>query len=295
MIITLYVPHYHYETYSIILGKEHELIVRHSDYAKIELDECKEDNDISNPHYTGVRIATDQNCLPPIYEETIGANDLPERGDSDLSKTEHGSNVSTQQHLHSETEEVAHVQINNKSSDHQIKSQESHKIQTETDVSSVYAVVDKSKKASRLQSNGSTAIRASSAMENHQYDKLKQDTPIVNNEEGKDRLREKSPSPAYAELSVTEKIQKVTKPPTETELQQKDCELDSHEYASVDQASAKVTKGEPEEVEQHYYYSLENPEDSCSDSKGKEEVINTEYDMPHSHHLVIHDKSIAPI
>ena len=161
----------------------------------------------------------------------------------------------------------------------------------------MYAVVDKSKKTSQLQSNGSTATRANSAMENHQYDKLKQHTPIVNSEEGKDQLREKSLSPAYAELSVTEKIPKVMKPPTEIELQQKDCEIDSHEYASVDQASTKVTKGEPEEVEQHYYYSLENPEESCSDSKGKEEIINTgenEYDMPHSHHLIIHDKSVAP-
>ena len=81
------------------------------------------------------------------------------------------------------------------------------------------------------------------------------------------------------------------------ELQQKDCELDSHEYARVDQASAKVTKGEPEEVEQHYYYSLENPEENCSDNKGKKEIINAdenEYDMPQFHHLVIHDKSVAP-
>ena len=137
-------------------------------------------------------------------------------------------------------------------------------------------------------------------MENHQYDKLKQDRPakvIITSEEGIDQLREKSPSPTYAELSVREKIPKVTKCPTEVKLQQKDCELDSHEYARVDQASAKVTKGEPEEVEQHYYYSLENPEESCSDSKGKEDTINTgenDYDMPHSHHLVIYDKSVAP-
>jgi hypothetical protein len=48
-----------------------------------------------------------------------------------------------------------------------------------------------------LQSNGSTATTADSAMENHQYDKLKQDRPakvIVTSEEGKDQLREKSPS-----------------------------------------------------------------------------------------------------
>ena len=85
---------------------------------------------------------------------------------------------------------------------------------------------------------------------------------------------------------------------TEKALQEKDnCNLYSHEYASVAQASAKVTKGEPEEVEQHYYYSLENPEESCSDNKGKEEVINTgenEYDMPQFYHLVIRDKSVAP-
>ena len=171
-----------------ILGKEHELIVHH--YSKIELDECKdsEANDISNPHYTGARVATDQSCLPPVYEETTGANDLPERGDSNLSKTEHGSNTSTQQHPHSEAEEVA--QINYNHSD-QTKSQDSHKIQTETDISSEYAVIDKSKKTSRLQSNVSTATRSDSVMENHQYDKLKQDRPakaIVTSEEGIDQL-----------------------------------------------------------------------------------------------------------
>ena len=234
-----------------------------------------------------------------MHKETTVANDSSEMGDSGLSKTEYGSNVSIQQHTHSKADQIA--QINNNSSD-QTESQDSHKIQTETDVSSEYAVVDKSKKTSRLQSNGSTATctRADSAMENDHYDKLKQDRPakpIVTSEEGKDQVREKSPSPTYAELSVREEIPKVSKYLTELEVQQKDCELDSHEYASVDQASGKVTKGEPEVVEQHYYYSLENPEESCSDSKGKEEIINTgenEYNMPQFHHLVIHDKSVAP-
>ena len=226
--------------------------------------------------------------------ETTVANDSSEMGDSGLSKTEHSSNVSTQQHPHSEADQIA--QINDNSSD-QTESQDSHKIQIETDVSSEYAIVDKSKKTSRLQSNGSTATRADSAMENNHYDRSKQDRPakaVIASEEGKDQVREKSPSPTYAELSVREKIPKVSKHLTEIDS---DCELDSYEYASVDQASAKVTKEKSEEVEQHYYYSLENPAENCSDSKGKEEIINTgenEHDMLQLHHLVIHDKSIAP-
>ena len=287
----------HTPTINYILGKEHEVIVHH--YAKIELNECEEANDISNPHYTEVRIATDQSHLPPMNEETTVANDSSEMGDSGLSKTEYyGSNVSIQQHSHSEADQIA--QINDDSSD-QTESQDSHKIQTETDVSLEYAVVDKSKKTSRLQSNGSTATRADSAMENNHYDKLKQDSPAkpsVTSEDGKDQVREKSPSPTYAELSVREKIPKVSKYQTEVKVQQKNCELESHEYASMDQASAKVTKEEPEEVEQHYYYTLENPEESCSDSKGKEEIINTgenKYDMLQQfHHLVIQEKSVAP-
>ena len=230
-----------------------------------------------------------------MHKETTVANDSSEMGDSGLSKTEHGSNTSTQEHPHSEADQIA--QINNNSSD-QTESQDSHKIQTETDVSSEYAVVDKSKKISRLQSNGSTATRADSAMENDHYDKLKQDRPAkpsVASEEGKDQVREKSPSPTYAELSVREKIPKVSKYLIEVKVQQKNYELESHEYASMDQ---EVTKEEPEEVEQHYYYTLENPEESCSDSNGKKEIINTgenKYDMLQQfHHLIIHDKSVAP-
>ena len=91
---------------------------------------------------------------------------------------------------------------------------------------------------------------------------------VLTDEESIDQmknLREKSPSP---ELSTREKIPNVTKCPTEKALQEKDnCNLYSYEYASVAQASAKVTKGEPEEVEQHYYYALENPEESGSGRK----------------------------
>jgi hypothetical protein len=226
-----------------------------------------------------------------VHEEPTGANDsVSERGDSGLSKTEFDGNASTQKHPHAEVEETTQITHSD-----QTKTQDSHKIQTETDVSFEYAVIDKNKKTSRLQSNGSTATTADSAMENHQYDKLKQDRPAktrVTSEEGNDQLREKSPSPAYAELSVTEKI---TKCLTEKELQQKDCELDSHEYASVAQAS-KVTKGEPDEVEQHYYYTLENPEESCGDSKGAIKTVSTdkmEHNMPQVNHLTTDNKSIA--
>ena len=198
-------------------------------------------------------------------------------------------------------EEVAQTNYN------QIKSPESPKIQTETDVSSEYAVVDKNKKTSRLQSNGSSATRADSAMENPHYDKLKPERPaidVVTSKEDKDKivmgnLREKSPSPEYAELSTREKFSKVTiLCPMEKE--KVDCKSDSYEYdmlADTAQASVKVSKGElAEEVEQHYYYSLENPEESCSDIKGKEEIINTgvkEYNMPQVHHPVTGDKCLA--
>jgi hypothetical protein len=227
-----------------------------------------------------------------VHEETTGANDsVSERGDSGLSRTELDGNVSIQQHPHAEAEETTQITHSD-----QTKTQDSHKIQTETDVSFEYAVIDKNKKTSRLQSNGSTATTADSAMENHQYDKLKQDQSAkatVTRKEGKDQLRVKSPSPAYAELSVSEKIPKVTKCLTDKEIQQKDCELDSHEYASVAQASPKVTIGEPEEVEQHYYYTLENPEESCGDSKGAINTDEKEHNMPQVDHLNMDDKSIA--
>lgn len=282
------------------LGKEH-LIVHHCE--KFDLEEHKDANDILNPHYTEVRIATDHNRFPHVHEESTVAHDLMERADSGSSKPEHDNNLTTQQHPHSEVEEIA--QINN---DHnnQIKNQQSHSIHIEVDVSSEYAVVNKSKKTSKLQSSNSSATRADSAMENSQYDKLKQDRSAkdtVTSEEGNnqmDNLRDKSPSPEYAELSTTEKkIPVATKCLMEKE---KDGKLDSHEYdkvVGVAQASAKVTKGDAGEVEQHYYYTLENPEECCSDSKGKEETIKTvntdeiEYRMPQAHHIVTDDTPIA--
>ena len=284
--------------YNIILDNEHDLIVHHCE--KFELEEHKDANDISNPHYTEVRIATDHSHLPPLHDNII-ANNLPnksERGDSMSSKNEHGSSLTTQQHPYSEAEEIA----NNSHSD-QIKNQESHRIHTETiDVSSEYAVVDKSKKTSRLQSSG---IAVTKAEENPKYDKLKPDRPakdVVTSKEGKnqmDNLLERSPSPEYAELSTREKIPKVTKSPTEKALQEKDyCKSDSHEYdklASISQASAKVTKEEAEEVQQHYYHILEYPEEIGS----KEEttiIINAgeiENSMPPAHDLVTDDKPIV--
>lgn len=288
-----------------LLGKEHDLIIHHC--AKSELEEYKEANDISNPHYAEVRIAaTDHSHLPPLHEESTVANDLnqkSERGDSDLSKTEHGSNLSTQQYPHSEADEVAQINYNHYSD--QIKSQESHRTHTEIDVSSEYAVVDKSKKTSRLQSSGSSATRADSAMETPQYDKLKQDRPakdVVTSEGNNqmDNLQEKNLSPEYAELSTREKIAKVIKSPIEKALQEKDCRSDSHEYdklASMAQASVNVTKGEPEKVEQHYYYTLENPEESGSNKEKTTITISAgeiENNMPQAHHLVIDDKPIVP-
>ena len=125
----------------ILLGKEHDLIIHHCE--KFELEERKDANDILNPHYTEVRIATDHNH---VHEGNTVANEKSERSDSGSSKTEYdGSNLINQQRSppHSEAEEMA--QINNSHSD-QIKNQESHIIHTEIDVSSEYAVVDKSKK-----------------------------------------------------------------------------------------------------------------------------------------------------
>ena len=216
-------------------------------------------------------------------------------GDLIVMDDKHGRNPSIREHSHSEAERVAQINYID-----QAKSQESHGIkkETESDLMPEYAVVDKSKKALMLQGGGSSAIRTVSSRKNPQDGPAKDNGVISEEGNQMEKLREKSCSPEYAELSVRGKTPKVTKCPTKKELQEKD----SHEYdkvASMAQASANVTKGESEVVEQHYhyYYILENPEKSCSDIKGTDEIVNTgvkKYNMPQDHHLATGDKSIVP-
>ena len=91
----------------------------------------------------------------------------------------------------------------------------------------------------------------------------------------------------------------------ERELHEKGRQSDSNEYdevTSVVQASAIITKGEADKVEPHYYYTLENPEESCSDNKGKEETTDNvisnagemQYSMPQARQFVMDNTPTAP-
>ena len=274
-------------------------------YDKVELDKRKETNEVSNPHYSEVSIAVDDRLKPTTdrkndndsYKESAANNSTRtlQRDDNVLSKTEQG-NPTTQEHPYSlcayKTEAEKESQ-SNKSCIDQVGNQESHRIHQDTaahrtmDVTSEYAVVNKSKKTSKLQSNESLASGADSVKESQssEYDKLERNEPskaIVTTAEDKN-FRDRSPSPEYAELSTREmKVPGVTKYPTGKILQQE--KSDSHEYnmlASVDHDSVKVKKAEAEAeaVQQHYYYSLEVKEECCSDNKGKEDTTDThEYD-----------------
>ena len=275
-------------------------------YDKVELDKRKEANEVSNPHYSEISIAVDNSLKPNndckndngSYKGSIANTTTLQRHDNVLSKTEQG-NPTTQQHPYSscayKTEVEREARLNKNCSD-QVGNQESHRIHNQDtearrtmDVTSEYAVVNKSKKTSKLQSNESSTSRADSVKESHLlgYDNLERNEPskaIITTVEEK-VIRDRSPSPEYAKLSTREmKIPGVTKCPTEKALQKKKSESDSYEHnklASVDHdsKSVKVTKEKAEEVEQHYYYSLEVSEECCNDNKGKEEAtVSHEYD-----------------
>ena len=191
-----------------------------------------------------------------------------------------------------------------KSLNGQVEDEESHRM----DMTSVYAIVNKS---SKRQNNESSATRANSLAKESQsseYDRLKQDEPtkaIITKSEGRDQvdnLREKSPSPEYAELSTrVMKVPVITNCLTKEAMQESRNESNSHEYdkaVSAAQASESA-KNTSNETEQHYYYTLENPEECCRENKGKEETtnINTageiEYSMPQAHSLVIDNTAVV--
>lgn len=252
----------------------------------MELEEYKEPNEVINPHYSEVRYGTDDSLKPQndgkgddgfplLHKESMLNSEQEKRHDSgteyDDPTTKHHQ-VSPGAH---ETEIEDRGSINNG-------------CDITEDVSSLYAVVNKNKKTPKSQSNGSSASRADSAIanESQENERLKQhDFTEFIAKTGEDKnqmhsLREKSPSPEYAELLTKEKkVPVIIKCLAEKAVQEKNGKSDSHEYdkvASIRQASAKVTKGEAKEVEQHYYYTLENPEETCNNntSNKKEEATN---------------------
>ena len=168
----------------------------------------------------------------------------------------------------------------------------------------------KTRKLLKLQKSESSATAAdlSKGSQSSEYDRLKKDEPtkaIIEVKDQVDNLRERSPSPQYAELSTrTKKVPMITNCSKERALHnEKDRQSDSNEcdkVTSMVQALAKITKGEANEVEQHYYYTLENPEESCSDNKGKEETTTIsnagemDYSMLQAHQFVTDDAPTAP-
>ena len=82
-------------------------------YEKFEFEEHEgADYNISNPHYSEVRIATFDSHLPLLHEESTITNERPE---IDSPNPKHASNPTAQQHPHPEVEET--VQMNNSCND----------------------------------------------------------------------------------------------------------------------------------------------------------------------------------
>ena len=128
-----------------------------------------------------------------------------------------------------------------------------------------------------------------------------------------EKAQRKSPTPEYAKVAKEVKNQEPTiiiesvekqKDLTTERAQEKSPSPEYAEVAKVNKSSTKSTNHENEGSEQHYYHSLENPEQSVDGDKEKKESIEAinhgelKYSLSQSHHVVSDDmfitQSISP-